>query len=196
MMSGMHSELERLEPDDARLPEAARTLAAAMAGTPWIRWALAEEPRDLERLYAFYVALAVRCGEVWITPAADAVACWTHSERDADAAALFSDPAAPHPTEREQRAAALLAEHAHEGPHWRLAAVAVAPDRQRRGLGTAVLQPRLAACDDEAAVATLETSDPANVGFYQRLGFAVTAELDIPAGPRTWLMRRATPPRP
>jgi GNAT superfamily N-acetyltransferase len=182
--------VDRLGVRDPRTRGAAATLAAAMAGSPWIQWALADEPRDLPSLYEVYLELALRCGEVWATPGAEAVACWTHSERDSDAAEFLSGSTAPPPTEREQYAASLLAEHAHQGPHWRLAAVAVHPELQGRGLGTSVLQPRLTACDAEEVLATLETSDADNVRFYTRLGFAVTAEIEIPDGPRTWLMQR------
>ncbi len=39
-------------------------------------------------------------------------------------------------------------------------------------------------------VAALETSSPDNVRLYERLGFAVTGEVQVPAGPHVWLMRR------
>jgi len=183
----MTPRVDRLGPGDPRLPAAADTLAAAMAGSPWIEWVFAGQPRDLRALYAFYLEVALRCGEVWATPGAEAVACWTHSEREGEAAALFERPDAPVPTAREQQAAALLAGHAPVDPHWRLAAVAVVPEQQGRGLGTRVLQPRLA----EAGLVSLETSSADNVRFYARLGFAVTAEVELPDGPRTWVMQRS-----
>jgi hypothetical protein len=37
----------------------------------------------------------------------------------------------------------------------------------------------------------LETSSEPNVRFYQRLGFAVTGQVQVPdGGPRVWAMRR------
>jgi hypothetical protein len=39
--------------------------------------------------------------------------------------------------------------------------------------------------------AFLESSSEANVRFYERLGFKVTADVQLPLnGPRTWCMRR------
>ncbi|GAA1392389.1 hypothetical protein GCM10009613_36940 [Pseudonocardia kongjuensis] len=80
------------------------------------------------------------------------------------------------------------------GEFWFLAPVGVRPSRQGLGYGRAVLTPGLAAADAARRAAFLETSSPVNVDIYRRLGFAVTAELDLPhGGPRTWAMVR--PPR-
>lgn len=69
------------------------------------------------------------------------------------------------------------------------------PDRQRQGLGSAVLAPVLARCDTDAVPAYTETSTTENVAFYRRQGFDVTAEVAMPeGGPPVWTMWRN--PRP
>jgi GNAT superfamily N-acetyltransferase len=54
-------------------------------------------------------------------------------------------------------------------PHWYLSHLGVDPDRQRSGVGAALLGSMLPRCD---VPAYLECSD-ANVAYYERFGFAV-----------------------
>ena len=76
-------------------------------------------------------------------------------------------------------------------PMWFLAILGVDPDRQRQGLGRAVLTESLAAVDREHSAAFLETQDAANVTFYESLGFTVAAELQLPHdGPMYYAMHR------
>ncbi len=81
-------------------------------------------------------------------------------------------------------------------PHWYLALLGTDPDRQGSGLGSAVLAPVLRRCDDEGIPAYLESSKEANVGFYERHGFAVTEVMHMGngSGPPMWLMWREPQP--
>jgi GNAT superfamily N-acetyltransferase len=70
-----------------------------------------------------------------------------------------------------------------------------------RGLGPRLLAPTLGDADRSGLPCYLETAKPANVPFYERLGFVVTRS-DVPlvrGGPTHWLMwrdarSRTTPP--
>jgi ribosomal protein S18 acetylase RimI-like enzyme len=64
-------------------------------------------------------------------------------------------------------------------PHYYLFAIGADPAHQGRGVGTALLEPMLARCDDEKMPAYLESSNPANLSFYRRHGFVPTAELSF-----------------
>jgi GNAT superfamily N-acetyltransferase len=76
-------------------------------------------------------------------------------------------------------------------PHHYLAILGVDPAHQGRGLGAAVLAPTLARCDDERALAWLESTNPKNHSFYRRVGFEVALETPIPDGPTiTFFARR------
>ena len=75
-------------------------------------------------------------------------------------------------------------------PHWYLAYVGTDPVRQGEGVGSALLRPVLQACDAIGMPAYLECSDPANVAFYERFGFAVVGEVVLPRGPRVPTMLR------
>ena len=81
--------------------------------------------------------------------------------------------------------------HPRKPPHWYLAFMGVAPEWQGRGLGTALMRPALEALDAAGTPAYLESSTPRSRALYQRNGFEVTGEFDLPsAGPPLWQMWR------
>lgn len=91
------------------------------------------------------------------------------------------------------RAFATVEERRPTEPHWYLDLLAVRPDRQGQGVGSALINAGLAEADRAGAPAFLVTSKALNVRIYERYGFAVTEEYDIAAA-RVWAMLR--PPRP
>lgn len=84
--------------------------------------------------------------------------------------------------------------HPDDQAHWYLGFIGTEPAHQRRGLATALLDHALARCDADSTAAYLEASRPENVPFYERFGFSVHHELQLPDGPPVWGMWR--PPRP
>ncbi len=81
--------------------------------------------------------------------------------------------------------------HPRRPPHWYLAFMGVAPEWQGRGLGTALMRPALEALDAAGTPAYLESSTPRSRALYQRNGFEVTGEFNLPsAGPPLWQMWR------
>ena len=77
---------------------------------------------------------------------------------------------------------AMEANHPHD-PHLYLFVVGVDPRRQGQGLGEGILAPSLAHCDATGTSAYLESSNPRNIGFYQRLGFHTVSEFYPEGGP-------------
>ena len=63
-------------------------------------------------------------------------------------------------------------------PHWYLSHLGADPDRQARGVGTALLRERLAPCDAAGLPAYLECK-PSHVGYYERFGFQVRNEVVV-----------------
>ena len=70
-----------------------------------------------------------------------------------------------------------------EEPHWYLAMIGVEPNAQRRGLGTDLMRHAVARCDQDGALAYLESSNPRNISLYLRHGFEVTGEIQVGAAP-------------
>jgi ribosomal protein S18 acetylase RimI-like enzyme len=84
--------------------------------------------------------------------------------------------------------------HPHE-PHWYLNVLGVHPDLQGRGFGSHLMQPVLSRCDEQGLPAFLETDTERNVMLYERHGFRVTEEFNLPdGGPPMWLMWREPKP--
>jgi len=52
------------------------------------------------------------------------------------------------------------------------------------------MEPVLRRCDEDGIGAYLESSKERNVPYYRRHGFEVVDEIDLPRGPRIWLMWR------
>jgi ribosomal protein S18 acetylase RimI-like enzyme len=75
--------------------------------------------------------------------------------------------------------------------HYYLQFIGVDPDHQGKGFGNALMQPVLESCDREGCGAYLENTTEPNRFFYERLGFAVTGEIDLGQGaPPLWQMWR------
>ncbi len=75
-------------------------------------------------------------------------------------------------------------------PHWYLAGLGADPGWQRRGVGSALLEPVLARADRDGVGAYLETQKVENVLWYRRHGFDVMTEIEAPGCPKMWALRR------
>jgi ribosomal protein S18 acetylase RimI-like enzyme len=76
-------------------------------------------------------------------------------------------------------------------PHWYLAVLGTDPAHQGEGVGSALVRHVLDDPANAGEPAYLETETEANVPFYERHGFRVVGELDVPSGgPHLWLMWR------
>lgn len=182
------------------LPRAITTLTNAFEHYPFTRHTIAADDH-LQRLRRFndlfLREIGLPHGRVWVVNNGDAVAIWTTPESTEieqaftrlgpEFVALAGDRVAQH-----QAAEATMQRHRPQQPVWFLGSVGVDPSCQGQGLGRAVIQPGLDAAARAGAPAFLETSDPGNVRFYEKLGFTITAEYDLPDdGPRTWSMTRS-----
>ncbi|MFF0342538.1 GNAT family N-acetyltransferase [Kribbella sp. NPDC004875] len=173
------------------------TFCRALADYPMTRACL-DPDGYAERLAAYHrlfvTAVGLPHGRVWVTDDVTAVAVWTTPATPPDAFAPHADAFQQISGAR----AALAAEYGQataifrpRRPLWFLGLAAVDPDHQRQGLGRAVITPGLTAADAERSPAFLETQDPANVRFYESLGFTVIAELELPHnGPMHYALYR------
>lgn len=72
--------------------------------------------------------------------------------------------------------------------HWYLALVGTSPEVRGTGLGSAVVEAGLALARADGVPALLETSNSANVRWYERFGFAIRRRLDPPDAPPVWTL--------
>lgn len=103
---------------------------------------------------------------------------------------LFYSIAGVEGMERARALGARLSSYHPRAPHAHLTFLGVASAAQGRGVGSALLKAALAPLDVNGVTAYLEASKPRNVALYQRHGFEVTGEFELP-GVRFWCMTRA-----
>jgi ribosomal protein S18 acetylase RimI-like enzyme len=193
-------ELGRDERDDA-----VAVLTAAFVREPWLRWTFAASPDDPREMLRALQELScdIRYEMRWplygarIDGRLAGVAGvtipggnWPASLDDAYAA--FCAKIGPVATERLEAVSTL--EQAHRpGPHnWDLGVIGVHPDAQRRGVARALLDVVHAGAR-QAPGSTgvyVSTADPANVPFYQRMGYHLLAEREVAPGIGFWALFR------
>jgi GNAT superfamily N-acetyltransferase len=83
-----------------------------------------------------------------------------------------------------------FASHHPKERHWYLQMLGTDPEWQGQGVGTAIMAPVLDRCDRQGERIYLESSKKRNIPFYERQGFVVTDEVQVPRGPVVWAMWR------
>ncbi|MBM7168859.1 GNAT family N-acetyltransferase [Streptomyces sp. G44] len=124
-------------------------------------------------------------------PEADGESAAVEAGAEADGPALLRQAVDPENERVELIGRLTDATHPTDRPHEYLHMIAVRPDRQGEGLGTALITAVLERCDKEGRHAYLEATSARSRALYERLGFAgAGAPLDLPDGPRMWPMWR------
>ncbi len=94
-------------------------------------------------------------------------------------------------TSRGMAVGASMAKHHPQEPHWYLRFLGVRPEAQGKGWGGVALRHGIARAEADGVPIYLETATPENVGLYQRFGFVIRQEWDVPGGgPHFWGMMR------
>jgi GNAT superfamily N-acetyltransferase len=179
---------------------AAEAIAAGHAEYPAFRAVFPDPRRRARALLPFFAATirdGIRSGRVlgvlgkgrveavavWLPPGAFPWSPWRQARAVPALLRVFT--ADPRAFPRFARYGANAARLHPSEPHWYLVVLSVRPDVQRGGYGSALVRPALEWADQEGVGCYLETSDPANVAFYERFGFAVRDEVLqlVPDGP-------------
>lgn len=189
-----------------RTAQVAAVLGEAFADDPLLVWLLedvdaAERSERGVAWWRFMVTHAPRGTELHVTGDGSAAACWHPPGVGSLPPGVVADFRAMVAGLTDERAPLVLeslariARRAPAEPHWHLAAVGVVPDRQGAGIGGRLLAAMLRRCDRLRTPAYLESSNPRNVGFYERLGFRVTGEVTTVDGrvPLTLMWRDPGP---
>ncbi|BAX90433.1 GNAT family N-acetyltransferase [Mycobacterium shigaense] len=175
--------------------ELAATLSRAFYDDPVMEWILPDSGKRLRQLSRMFTAITrhhhLAHGGVEVAsdgPAIGAAALWDppnhwRETRRAEWAMVPSFLRVFGLRTAQARGVQELMKRFHpEEPHWYLAAIGSAPSVRGQGFGQALMRSRLDRCDAEHCPAYLESSKPENVSYYQRFGFAVTREIELPGG--------------
>lgn len=187
--------IEQADPSEARM--LAELIASAFQPLPPVRW-LVPEPADQRRVLAgnfqIFVEHAFAHGLVQVVADRSGVAIWFpvgdepppppagYDERLDAACAPWAD--------RFRTLDALFEANHPAKPHHHLAFLAVAPDRQGKGLGSALLRHHLSWLDEQGMPAYLEASSERNRDLYQRHGYRAGEPFRLPDGTPFWPMWR------
>lgn len=147
--------------------------------------------------FRIYVDYALGGGLVLTTPARDAAALWIpvgadeRGEPPEGYHGRLAAVAGPHLARFQALDEAFDRHHPSGVPHEHLAILAVRPDRQRLGIGTALLNARHAVLDEQRVPAYLEASDAAKRDIYLAHGYTDLGEpIQLPDGPPMFPMWR------
>ena len=163
-----------------------------------------ERVRSLDRFWDALLTHCGICGEVYTTMDVRGVACWLSPGNASPTfwqllRTRFALPRAVMGFSKEarDRLAPLMRynDEVHHrtvvAPHWYLGALAVDPDYQHTGVGSALLQPVLARADASRTPCYLETQTRGNAQFYEKQGFKVVNEGEVAGtGLTMWGMLR------
>ncbi|MCZ7458049.1 GNAT family N-acetyltransferase [Streptomyces sp. WMMC940] len=176
-----------------------RLLDEAFMHDPVSSWVFPDEAHR-RRVHGVFLGvfldIALAEGRVDMTEDGTAAALWLQvpaeaPEEEDDTPARMREIADPDNERAELVGRLTGAVHPRGRAHEYLLLVAVSPERQGEGLGTALLAPALERCDREGLPAYLEASSARSTRLYERLGFAPTDRtVQLPDGPLMWPMWR------
>jgi len=179
--------------DEAR---AFATIALAFAADPMMRWSFADAAKYMAVVPEFVRAFggnAIAQGTADVAGNFAAVALWLPPGIEPDGEAMGRIIEAHMPPEKMEDGGGLVEQmnkfHPNE-PHWYLPLIGTDPAHQGKGYGADLMAHAIWRCDERGEAAYLESSNPANVPFYERFGFKVMGEIQQGSSPRLIPMLR------
>jgi ribosomal protein S18 acetylase RimI-like enzyme len=180
-----HSVLAATADDEAAV---FAVLTLAFSSDPATRWTW-PEPRTFIEVFprfakafggaAFARGTAHRIGRVgaalWLPPGArpDEEAMGALMQETADVATAVDGP----------KLMQQMASHHPKEPHWYLPLIGIDPACQGKGFGSLLLKHATDICDRDGMPAYLESSNLANVPFYERHGFEAIGRIQVGGSP-------------
>lgn len=172
------------------------TIVLAFSTDPMSRWSLPDPAvflatfPDLVRAFS---GSAFEDGTVYETADYSGAAVWLGPGRESDTETLIGVLQKAMSPDRFEQGGGLFEQmdafHPRE-PHWYLPLIGVDPASQGRGHGARLMEHALAECDRTRLPAYLESSNPANVPFYEAFGFKVMGQIQSGTSPTMYPMLR------
>jgi GNAT superfamily N-acetyltransferase len=163
---------------------------SAFREDPLWKWAFPDH-RKLAPWWRMLIASALRYPWVFVAGDFMAVSVWIPpdgheltAEEEAQVAPLMDELAGPRGPEIVELVERFGASHPKHPPHFYLSLLGTRPEHRGAGIGMGLLAENLARIDELGMPAYLESSNPDNVGRYERLGFERIGEFSTPDGTR------------
>jgi GNAT superfamily N-acetyltransferase len=187
-----HTPTEARVATAAEIPAAVDVLARAFYADPVWGWAFPDPERRLEQhraVWGLVAQAALSYESAWLSGDCAAVALWIppgkpelRPEDEERLEGLLAELLGDGATRVLETFERFEAAHPTAEPHYYLSLLATNPDQRGRGLGIGLLAATLERIDAEGAPAFLESSNPVNTPRYERLGFAVFGQFELPEG--------------
>jgi GNAT superfamily N-acetyltransferase len=169
------------------------TIATAFHDDPLWSWAFDDAARRAEHFrvwWRVFVDACFRNGWTWVTEHCESVAIWTppgaeemtHADEERLVELVGELIGGDHANAVLQMLVQFDAAHPRDVPHYYLGIVATHDDHRGHGIGEALLAENLKVVDEQHMPAYLESSNPANLKRYMRLGFEPVGEIAVPDG--------------
>lgn len=180
--------------DDAA--QLAKLFAATFASDPVMHWIArpgSQRQNGLERFFEWVLSVrAIPFGEVWMVDDCSVCAAWLPPDAPASPGGLleqlrlfpmFVQLCGVSRLLRGQTMADAMEKNHPRERHYYLSFIAVAPQFQGMGLGSAIMEATLRRADASGVPAYLENSNPKNTRLYERCGFAARKNIAPKAAP-------------
>ncbi len=179
------------------------TFTSAFHADPLWSWAFPDKerrPRQLATFWGLFVEGALRYPWVLVTDSCEAAATWIppggselSSAEEARLAPLLEDLLGARSRLVIEVLERMEEAHPREEPHFYLSLLGTHADHRGQGLGMALLAESLSRIDAERSPTYLESTNPGNNHRYERHGFAVLSNIELPCGapPVTTMWRAA-----
>jgi GNAT superfamily N-acetyltransferase len=183
------------------IPELATALALAFDGDPPMQWFLPDPASRVERARRLFDVMLRRVhlardhcyttddlagGALWVPPGSWRLGVVEQVALLPSMLRVFGRGLG-----RAQRGLSVMESGHPRERHFYLDSLGVVPERQGRGLGSALMRPVLERCDADGLPAYLNAGSVRSRDLYRRHGFDVTEEFSLPdGGPPLWRMWR------
>jgi len=182
----------------------ARTLARAFFNDPLICFLMPDGARReamLPRLFKLLFKLGLPYGAcdvtdgyesaaLWRPPHHWRIPIWQYIANGPEFIRLFGVEGAA----RVMKSMDFIEKRHPSEPHFYLQAIGTDPTKQGKGFGGVIIRHQLANADAMALPAYLESNTETNIPLYERFGFEIAGEINLPGGPTIYPMWRKARP--
>jgi ribosomal protein S18 acetylase RimI-like enzyme len=193
---------------ETQLPQATAMVARAFHNDPisvYVYPDTAERTRRLPLMFRFAFHYTLRYGEITTTPQLTGAACWLPPQNTTVSIMRLLRTGALTTSLQMGLLALRRLNNAEDymrttqkrclvEPHWYLWVIGVEPACQGQGIGGMLLRAGLERADTSGLPCYLETTNPQDVPLYQKFGFTIASEGEIP-GSSVWMWGMVRPRR-
>lgn len=190
-------QIEIKSADEATKDHVLRSIAIGFAADPIARWNWPQASIYYEAMPRFAYGFggeSFGAGTAFYAGNYDCVSMWLPPGKNPNPdliGPVFAETAPPEIGEDlEDFFGQLMAARPMNREHWYLTMICTDPAKRNQKLGEAIMRHVLDICDRDGVLAYLESSNPLNMPFYERLGFEVCGRVQAGSSPVFTPMKR------